>query len=132
MRRFRKTELSDEEKLHQWESNVYRLCLLHGEWDSVDFLYPRVGNTVSALEMQIMTKEARKIQAAKRGGPMEEIVLSNETLAMVERRSSQGCVCCGYILSDFKVNGKLTDYPGNYPVEAKVEHVSEEKEGRVA
>lgn len=127
-----KAKPESEDDLRQWEASVYRLLLLYGEWWNVDAFYPRVGDTVGAVEMRILTREVRRNEEKKRGGPMEEIVLSEETLSLVERRSSQGCASCGYILADFKTNGKLTDYPGNYPVEAKIEHVSEEKEGRVA
>lgn len=120
------------EWMRGWEIEVYRLSLLWGEWWNVDPFYPRVGDTVSAVEMQIITRDARKKDAKARGGPMEEIVLSEESKALIERRAGEGCVCCIYIASDFKKNGKLTDYPGNYPVEAKIEHVSSEKAGGVA
>jgi hypothetical protein len=120
-----------EEELYQWEARIYRLTLLAGQWWDTDAFYPRVGETVDAVQMLILTREARKVQTKERGGPMEEIVLSEESKLLLERRGDEGCVCCVYITSDFKKNGKLTDYPGNYPVEAKIEHVSAEKEGRV-
>lgn len=125
-------ELYSAEWLYNWEAGLYRKLLLFGEWWNVDPYYPRVGETVSAVEMAILTREVRKKQAKERGGPMDEITLSDETKALLERRSNEGCPCCIYILSDFKKHGKLTDYPGNYPVEAKIEHVSSERDGTVA
>ena len=110
-----------------WEEDVYRQCLLFGSWHDVDALYPKNGSTITPEVMRILVYEARK-----KGGVMDEITLTEETKQLLERRGAAGCVCCVYITSDFKKNGKLTDYPGNYPVEAKIEHVSAEKEGRVA
>lgn len=130
-KRPRKKPLTQEEELYQWEAGVYRLTLLYGQWWDTDAFYPRVGETVSAEQMLILTREARKKQAKERGGPMEEIVLSDESRLLLEKRGAEGCVCCVYITSDFKKNGKLTDYPGNYPIEAKIEHVEAEREGRV-
>ena len=115
------------EWMRLWEEDLYRQCLLYGSWHDVDALYVKNGHTITPEVMRILTYEARK-----KGGVMDEIVLSPETQELLERRGSAGCPCCVYIASDFKKHGKLTDYPGNYPVEAKVEHVSAEKEGRVA
>lgn len=118
---------SPEEELRQWEERVYRKCLLFGHWSDVDTLYPRAGESVEAAEMAILVRDVRK-----KGARMEEIVLSDETQALVEKRAEAGCASCIYIASDFRKNGKLTDYPGNYPVEAKIGHVQAEKEGTVA
>lgn len=131
-RRSKDPEPYSEEWIRMFDEKVYRLGLLYGEWWNVDPYYPRVGDSVSAVEMAILTREVRKKQAKERGGPMDEIVLSDETKVLLDRRSNEGCACCIYIVSDFKKNGKLTDYPGNYPVEAKIEHVRSEKEGGVA
>jgi hypothetical protein len=120
------------EWIQEFDKYVYRLTLLHGEWHNVDAYYPRVGDSIPAEQMVNLIREVRKNEQKKRGGPMEEIVLSEESRLLLERRMGEGCVCCGYILMDSKKNVKLTDYPGNYPVEAKIEHVSAEKSGQVA
>lgn len=58
----------------------------------------------------------------------EEIILSSETQAFLQK-AEPGCPLCKWILEDFKLNGKLTDYPmmydgkGNFPVKGKVAHV---------
>lgn len=110
--------------LERWELDVYRKALMMGHWDDVAVLYSRIGGMVPRPLFMALLKDPRK------GGKMEEIVLSEETLALVEKRSKEGCVSCGYILIDFKTNNRLTDRD-NFPVEAKVSHVSAEKKGQV-
>jgi hypothetical protein len=60
----------------------------------------------------------------------EEIVLSDETKALLEVEATQkGCFLCRFILEDFAAKGKLTGYPndifekGTFPVEAKIRHI---------
>lgn len=60
----------------------------------------------------------------------EEIVLSDETIAMAENESkNKGCFLCKFILEDYAKNGKLTGHPndifekGTFPVEAKIRHI---------
>jgi hypothetical protein len=127
VRRRARKDFTDDELGRLWDERIYRKLLLFGEWHNVDAFYLRVGDSVPAVEMAILVREVRK-----KGGRMDEIVLSEETQALCERRSNEGCASCIYIASDFKKNGKLTDYPGNYPVEAKLEHIRAEKEGGVA
>lgn len=122
----RKKELTEEEFIREFDTKVYRECLLHGAWSDVADLYPSVGDTIVPVVMRILVNEVRR-----KGGPMEEIVLSEETKAVLDKRAADGCVSCAYITSDFQKNGKLTDYPGNYPVEAKIAHVNAEREGWV-
>jgi hypothetical protein len=56
-----------------------------------------------------------------------EIVISPATEKILREREKAGCVSCGYILTDWKGNGHLTDLPGNFPVEAKIVHIESEK-----
>jgi hypothetical protein len=60
----------------------------------------------------------------------EEIVLSDETKAIIETESTaKGCFLCRFILEDFAKNGKLTGSPndifgkGTFPVESKIRHI---------
>lgn len=110
------------EKLHL---RIYCEALEAGDWPSVEVMAPLVGNKVSYSQFRSLVRKARRGSAMN-----EEIALSEETLKLVESRSREGCASCGLILVDFKKNGKLTDM-GNYPIEAKVCHISAEKEGKV-
>lgn len=85
----------------------------------------------------------------------EDVVLSEETVALLRKRSGglikktkkiqrtdwnspkdlRGCFLCVMILEDFGLHGKLTGWPldtfekGTFPVEAKVGHIRLEKHG---
>lgn len=65
-------------------------------------------------------------------GKDEEIVLSQKTRDLLERRK-EGCFLCRFVLEDEKKHGKLTSYPldgegkGQFPVSAKMIHVQLEQ-----
>jgi len=111
--------------LQQWELYVLRKAVMFGHWDDVAVLYPRVGSLIPKPLFRVLVASQRKENV------VENITLSEETVALVQRREREGCTSCGYISGDFKINGKLTDYPGNFPVEAKVSHLEAEKKGEV-
>jgi hypothetical protein len=70
-----------------------------------------------------------KFEKIKKG---EEITLSPETRALLERRKA-GCFLCRFILEDEARNGMLTEYPfdldgkGQFPVQGKADHIKLEK-----
>lgn len=64
----------------------------------------------------------------RREGVGEEVVLSPETQRLLGARSGR-CFACFITLLDFECHGRLTDFPGGFPVGDKVDHVELEKLG---
>jgi hypothetical protein len=112
--------------LEAWETDLYRKCLMAGHWQDVDALFPGAGRSVPAAVYGVLVKAGRK----KEPMDVNDVELSEETKALLERRTKAGCVSCQYILDDWAKNNKLTDY-GNYPPEAKINHIEAEKAGEV-
>lgn len=112
--------------LEAWEFDIYKKCLIAGHWQDVDSLFPRAGRSLPSPVFRVLVMAGRKKE------PMDtnDVELSVETKALLERRSKVGCVSCQYILDDWAKNNKLTDY-GNYPPEAKINHIEAEKAGQV-
>lgn len=112
--------------LCEWELDLYRKLIGAGEWHNVDFLFPRAGPLVPTPLFNVLVKAGRK----KAPMVIDDVELSEETKALLEQRAKAGCVCCQYILDDWKANNKLTDY-GNFPGEVKLSHIQAEKDGQV-
>lgn len=112
--------------LQRWEFDLYRTLMMHGEWHNLDFLFPRAGPLVPTAVFNVLVKAGRK----KEPMAIDDVELSEETKALLEQRAKAGCVCCQYVLDDWKANNKLTDY-GNFPGEAKLAHIEAEKAGQV-
>jgi len=112
--------------LQLWELDLYRKLIMFGEWHNLDFLFPRAGPLVPTPLFNVLVKAGRK----KEPMSIDDVELSEETKALLEQRAKAGCVCCQYILDDWKANNKLTDY-GNFPGEAKLNHIQAEKDCQV-
>jgi hypothetical protein len=123
----RKKKEEESFDLEAWELNIYRLTITVGQWHDTDAFFPRVGHLVPAEVFRVLVKMGR------RKNPMEtnDVELSEQTKTLLIRRADAGCVSCRYILDDWATNNKLTDY-GNYPAEAKINHIEAEKAGQVA
>lgn len=127
----RKKEVDTSERevapgLCEWELDLYRLLIANGEWHNLDFLFPRASPLVPLPLFNVLVKAGRK----KEPMAIDDVELSEETKTLLEQRAGAGCVCCRYIMDDWKTNNKLTDY-GNFPAEAKIAHIEAEKAGQV-
>ena len=109
-----------------WEFDIYKKCLIAGHWQDVDSLFPGAGRRLPAGVFRVLVMAGRKKE------PMEtnDVELSEQTKTLLIHRADAGCVSCRYILDDWAKNNKLTDY-GNYPPEAKINHIEAEKLGQV-
>lgn len=112
--------------LEEWELDMYRQTLAAGQWHDTAFLFPRVGHLVPAPVVAMLCKSGRK----KEPMDINDVELTEETKELLTTRAKAGCVSCGYIMDDWKAHNKLTDY-GNFPAEAKIEHIGAEKRGEV-
>lgn len=116
----------EEFDIDEYDTNLYRLCLMDGDWYNAQAFFPRAVDRVPAEAFRVLVRTGRK----KRGPMDTNVELSKETRAQLEERAAAGCVSCRYILDDWKANNKLTDY-GNFPAEAKINHIEAEKAGQV-
>lgn len=112
--------------IEAYDLSLYHLCLSAGDWYNASFFFGRVAHLVKSEVFRVL------ILGGRRKSPMEtnDVELSEETKALLAERSKAGCVSCGYILDDWKKNNRLTDY-GNFPAEAKINHVEAEKKGEI-
>lgn len=112
--------------LEAWEFDLYKKCLIAGHWHDVDALFPGAGRMLPEPVFRVLVMAGRK----KEKMDTNDVELSEATKTLLIQRADAGCVSCRYILDDWHKNNKLTDY-GNYPAEAKINHIEAEKAGEV-